>query len=86
MKFYEFTNPYYALIKAENENNAAKLYAKSVADIDEGVDVKEIDCDMALIKCAQALGEDNDYINSKEIYDDFIREEQEVLLIDYLLI
>ncbi|MFT8392782.1 MAG: hypothetical protein ABF624_02070 [Liquorilactobacillus ghanensis] len=35
MKFYEFEEPYYALIKASNEKEAIKNYLKEVCEDDE---------------------------------------------------
>lgn len=35
MKYFEFKQPYYALLKAENEQEAKKLYNDMVADDDE---------------------------------------------------
>ena len=38
MKFYEITNPYYALISAENIHEATKEYKEYVCEIEEDDD------------------------------------------------
>lgn len=86
MKYFEVNDPYYALIKAENVKNAMEVYHRLVADADDGMDLKEIERDKALIKYSQAMGEDKTLINPGEIYKEFNDDVQDILLIDGALI
>ncbi|MEC3841541.1 hypothetical protein [Bacillus amyloliquefaciens] len=41
MRYFEITEPYYALIKAENKAEAEKIYNEGVADTDEYEDFQK---------------------------------------------
>lgn len=91
MKFYECTNPYYALIKAEDTGEAVQLYIESVAgDTEESADIeeelKEVSRDYALVKFSRSPGEDGKTVCIKETLEDFNSEKNSVLLIDGSLI
>lgn len=51
MKFYEIHDPYYALIKAPNQDEAIKVYSQNVAE-DDGTlheEIREVDRGYALV-------------------------------------
>lgn len=88
MKFYEINNPYYALVKAENEGEAIKEYTKSVADNDGSLheEIKEVDREYALAAYSRGLSEDGHTISVNEILEDFRNGETMTLLVDGSLI
>lgn len=87
MKYFEVFYPYYAMIKAENEERAREYYNKIVVNEENAeTDVNEITRDMALIKYAKSTGEDKTPINSGQIYKQFCQNETTILLIDDSLI
>lgn len=43
MKYFRFTEPYYALIAANSVKSALKIYEQEVSYIDDGVEFKEVD-------------------------------------------
>ncbi len=84
MKYFEIHDPYYALIKAENQDEAIKIYTEYVAD-DDGTlneEIREVDRDYALVIFARSESEDGDFAPVPETLDNFRREKSEVLLID----
>ncbi|MFT8557739.1 MULTISPECIES: hypothetical protein [Liquorilactobacillus] len=59
MKFYEFEEPYYALIKASNEKEAIKKYLKEVCEDDEDErEFHEITFEQAIEKAESAIVEE----------------------------
>ncbi len=86
MKFFDFHNPYMALIKAENEEQAKKKYVELVADDDGDLEFDEIDRDYAIVKFSQGKGEDGELIPANEILEQLQSEQPELLLIDGSLI
>jgi hypothetical protein len=91
MKFYEFIEPYYALIKARDEEEATKYYIEIVAGEDE--EFKEIleECELvsdyyAVAKFAQSKGENGEMMKIDEILEVLESDEPELLLIDGSLI
>lgn len=84
MKFYEVHDPYYALIKAENEMMAKVEYIASVAQ-DEGTlrnEIKEVDRDYAVAMYSRTLSEDGKVIPVKEIVEDIKNDRNMVLIVD----
>jgi hypothetical protein len=84
MKFFETHDPYYALIKAENQAEAIKIYTEYVAD-DDGTlneEIREVDRDYALVRFARSKSEDGDFESVPHALEKFRREKSEVLLID----
>lgn len=84
MKFYEVDSPYYALLRAENEQQAKEKFVQHVGD-DEGLldgNIKEVSRDYALAKLAQAPGENKKLIPVNEVLNVFDCGLYEVLLID----
>lgn len=59
MKYFEFKEPYYALIRADNEEKAIELYNFEIADLyeDELCLIKEIEEDIAFAKFLKAYTE-----------------------------
>lgn len=87
MKYYEFYEPYFALIKAKNESEAIKIYEKDVADIDSGIDMQEISRDYAIAKFSRSTDEEGQFINIVDLIKIFNSDdESEVLIIDSHLI
>lgn len=86
MKFYEVESPFYALLKAKNEQEAKEKYIQHVADDELGIEIKEVERDYALARFAQAPGENKKLVPVKEILNDFDCGEYEVLIIDGALL
>lgn len=91
MNYYEITNPYYALIKAQNENEATKLYIEFVAGDDSEFDdlLKEVELVpeyYASARYARTVGEDKESIPLNEILEDLRNDDSQVLIIDSALI
>ncbi|MCM3063194.1 hypothetical protein [Bacillus altitudinis] len=88
MKFYEVNEPYYALIKAKNDENAMTIYTDVVADDDGGLseEITEVTEAYATIIYSRVNGEDNNVIPVKEVLEHLTSEEEMVLIIDGSLI
>ncbi|KDE26705.1 hypothetical protein BA81_14197 [Bacillus safensis FO-36b] len=88
MKFYEVNEPYYALIKAKNDENAMTIYTDVVADDDGGLseEITEVTEAYATIIYSRVNGEDNNVIPVKEVLEHLTNEEEMVLIIDGSLI
>lgn len=86
MRFFEIHEPYYALLKAEDEEQAKKEYESAVAFIDEPNEIKEVEKDYALVKFSQTKDEDGNLLSLDEILDEFRGKERSVLLIDGALL
>ncbi|KQU12070.1 hypothetical protein ASG46_05905 [Bacillus sp. Leaf49] len=84
MKFFEVSNPYYALIKANTKEKAMELYKKDSAD-DEGdlsKELIEVGDIYAAMRYGRAPGEDKNLIPLKEVLKDITSDEEMVLLTD----
>ncbi|MCQ4925002.1 hypothetical protein NE686_18015 [Tissierella carlieri] len=83
IKYFEVQLPYYALIRAETEEEAIEIYIEYVAD-DETDELKdemvELDSDMALGKFVKCLEKVEGDIPLSEVLKRF--NEEDVLLID----
>jgi len=88
LKFYEVNEPYYALIKAKNDENAMTIYTDVVADDDGGLseEITEVTEAYATIIYSRVNGEDNNVIPVKEVLEHLTSEEEMVLIIDGSLI
>ncbi|MFJ7916107.1 MULTISPECIES: hypothetical protein [unclassified Lysinibacillus] len=86
MKFFDFYNPYIALIKAENEEQAKEKYVEWVADDEGDLEFDEIERDHAIVKFSQTKGEDGELIPASEILEQLHSDKPELLLIDGNLI
>jgi len=87
IKFFEFIEPYYALIKAKDYKEAVKTYIEEVAgEEDEFYELLE-ECKLvpelyATVKFCQAKGEDGELLDFKEFLKIIESDKTEVLLID----
>ncbi|NMW01866.1 hypothetical protein HKK70_08815 [Bacillus safensis] len=84
MKFFEVSNPYYALIKASTKEKAIELYTKDSAD-DEGDlanELTEVGALYAAMRYGRAPGEDKNLVPLKEVLKDMTNDEEMVLLTD----
>lgn len=88
MKFYEVNEPYYALIKAKNDENAMTIYTDVVADDDGALieEITEVTETYAAIRYSRVNGEDNKMIPVEEVLEDLKNEIQMVLIIDGSLV
>lgn len=71
MNFYEITEPYYALIKAEDKAEAEKIFNETVADTDEYENFQEeeinvVSRDYALIEFTKA-GDGEEILNPQNL-------------------
>lgn len=84
MKFYEVNEPYYALIKAKNDEKAMTIYTDVVADDNGGLseEITEVTEAYAAIIYSRVNGEDNNVIPVKEVLEHLTNEEEMVLIID----
>ncbi|WP_431811407.1 hypothetical protein [Lysinibacillus sp. FW12] len=86
MKFFDFYNPYIALIKAENEEQAKEKYVEWVAEDKGDLEFDEIDRDYAIVKFSQAKSEDGELVPVNEILEQLQSDQPELLVIDGSLI
>ena len=73
LKYFEFHNPYYALIQAKSKEDAVNIYGERVTDLEEAdmSAIHELTREEAFKHVLEAYGMDNvqdlvDYFNSKE--------------------
>lgn len=89
MKFFEIHDPYYALLKAPNEEAAIQEYVKSVADDDELHPLKdeigEVDRDYAVARYSRAKSEDGKEVPLGEILEDIKCDKTMTLIVDGVL-
>lgn len=84
MKFFEVSNPYYSLIKANTKEKAMELYTKNVAD-DEGElndEMTEVGGVYAAMRHARAPGEDKELLPLEEALKEITSDDEMVLLIE----
>lgn len=86
MKFYEFDSPYYALLKASNEEEAKVRYVRHVAEDEGDLEFKEVSEGYALVKYSRATGEDKKVIPIEQILEEFYYDDCETLIVDGQLI
>lgn len=86
MKFFDFYNPYIALIKAENEEQAKEKYVEWVAEDKGDLEFDEIERDYAIVKFSQAKGEDGELAPINEVLKQLQSDQPELLLIDGSLV
>lgn len=83
MKYFEILDPYYALLKAETQEEAIKKYVEIVAD-DEGnlnEEIREVSRDYALIEFSRGIGDNKKYLSPADLIKQFNEEGADVLLI-----
>ena len=91
MKYFEFKEPYYALLQVRTREDALKEYDETVADLyDEGeksYEIKEVSKDYALNKCK---ADDPEFYTSEKLEEVFNEENYssfyKLLLVDRSLI
>ena len=86
MKFFDFYNPYIALIKAKDKEQAKEKYVEWVADDEGDLQFDEIGRDYAIVKFSQAKSEDGELVPVNEILEQLQSDQPELLLIDGSLI
>lgn len=86
MKFFDFYNPYTALIKAENEEQAIEKYVECVAEDKGDIGFDEIERDYAIVKFSQAKGEDGELAPLNEVLKQLQSDQPELLLMDGSLV
>jgi len=85
MEFFEAHYPYYASIKARDEDEAVQLYVMYIADDEDGTlreEMKEVERDYALVMYTKAMSLEHNRISVEYILNDFRDDEPSVLLID----
>lgn len=86
MRYFEVVIPYYALLKAEDKEEALLEYNASVAGLEDINDIHEVPEDYALVRFSQAPGEDKKLIDPKVVLDEFNDDKRCVLVVDGALI
>lgn len=86
-KYFEVTEPYFALIRAEDTEEVAKIYQEGVADIGDHQEfiegVKEVSRDIALITFVR---NDMTLVGDPDLLKEFNKEENQILAIDSWLL
>lgn len=85
MKYYEFTDPYYALIKAENQEEAVSIYTEEVvgeSEVEEIYIPVLIDSNTALGKYFKCIEETDGEKLISDLMNDFKNPNNYILLID----
>jgi hypothetical protein len=85
MKFYEVHYPYYALLKANDKEEAMQLYTECVADNDGSLyeEIKEVDHDYVLALYGRFSKDENGkFIPISNVIEDIKNDKPTVLLID----
>ncbi|MGE7750718.1 hypothetical protein [Lysinibacillus fusiformis] len=85
-KFFEFSEPYYALIMATSEEEAKKVYVENVAEDEGDLEFTEVNDYYAVARFAYGKGEDGKQPPFKEILEQLKSDQPELLLIDGSLI
>jgi len=80
LKFYEFDDPYYSLVKAKDEKDAIEEYEHATADNPEGV--REIDIFTALLLFSRSVSEDGNQVPVIKVLDEFFNNERATLIYD----
>ncbi|MFS0643858.1 hypothetical protein [Siminovitchia sp. 179-K 8D1 HS] len=86
MRYFEVHDPYYALIKAECKEDAMKKYIKYVCNEEDGCDLKEVSRDYALAAFSRVPSENRVLLPISQVVDEFLCQENEVLIIDGALL
>lgn len=85
MRYFEFLEPYYALMQVENEDVANEMYIKYVTDSIEQRPI-EIERDRALLLFSKGAIESGEQLSVDELIQDFRNVANHLLLIDGALI
>ena len=71
MKYFEVLIPYYALLKAEDKEQALLEYNASVAHLEDIKDIHEVPEDYALVMFSQVPSEDKKLLAPKTVLEEF---------------
>ncbi|PAK34028.1 hypothetical protein [Bacillus safensis] len=84
MKFYEVHDPYYALIKAKNEENAMTIYTDTVADDDGSLseEITEVTEIYAAIRHSRTVDADERILSIEKVLEDITNGEEKLLGMD----
>jgi hypothetical protein len=88
VKYFEISEPYYALISANNFDEALRVYVECVSE-DDGTlreELREVDHDYALVKYSRGVSENGEPQSISELLSEFRNGAAGVLLIDGSLI
>lgn len=85
MNYFEFSEPYYALIQAVSVDAAKAVYLKMVTDEIEAEPL-EINRDRALILFSRGIIESGETLSADELLAEFTDENNQLLLVDGSLI
>ncbi|MCY8517918.1 hypothetical protein [Bacillus atrophaeus] len=84
--FFEITEPYYALIKADSGEEAEKIYNENVSDTDDYEDfqeeIREVNELYALLRFSRVLDEDGTLMEISEVMREFSKDESEIIIWD----
>ncbi|MEK4049875.1 hypothetical protein [Bacillus sp. FSL K6-2839] len=79
MKFYEVHDPYYALIKAHNKEDAIRIYTDNVADDGDKLEITEVTETYAAVRHSRTYDEDGKPLSVKAVLEDIINDNKMVL-------
>lgn len=79
MKYFEFKDPYFALISAENKDKAIEVYKNDVCESGDGFEIEEVSKERAYELIDNASGS-----NESELND--LKKDTGLLLIDGCLL
>ena len=85
MKYFEVVIPYYALLKAEDKEQALIEYNASVAYLEDINDIHEVQEDYALVRFSQVPSEDKKLLAPKTVLEEFNEANRCVLVWDLAL-
>ncbi|MCY8867375.1 hypothetical protein MOD76_19655 [Bacillus spizizenii] len=84
--YFEVSEPYYALIKADSGEEAEKIYNEFVADTDDYEDfqeeIKEVSETYALLRFSRTRYEDGTLMEISYVMEEFSKDESNVLIFD----
>lgn len=87
--YFEVSEPYYALIKADSREEAEKLYNEFVADTDDYEDfqeeIREVNELYALLKLSRVKNEDGNLPEICDVMMEVVENKSEVMIWDGLL-
>lgn len=90
LRYFEFKQPYYALVKACDTGRAIEIYDSNVCTIEDSKDMEEVVDGMTEIEEERAkskylkasLAEGGAETTTSEMLSDFLEDADEVLLVD----
>lgn len=88
-KFFEFKDPYFALIKAKNKKEAIKIYMEFIAEDEKNSlkeEIQQVSRDYALLKFSESATDFKDFSTLESIIKTFNSDEVDLLLVDGALL